>query len=316
MIRAGAFCLALLSATFAFLSCAGGADRLLGEAADMPDYSGLGANAALYGELDAQASRRFLAAFLEAIGQGELVPYLGRVQTLRFAAAEGDRRFVARAYGSFPTGRMDFAFWLSPDWKRAKLEDGNAWWRHVSGLALRSSGRSLYLLSGPPPEPGAEPSLPDGIERADASVWMTGWFASPLAFIQMLFQLSSLGLRLPAFDLRFALVDAGDAEAVPKAQLRFVLVCAQEREARALAAMLNLVRRSAAPVEDLVSTDNAMSVVSRLFLSAELRVDSRRILLDSGAMDAEGLALLYSSLSLYLSRPEASAAGAASKASE
>lgn len=200
-------------------------------------FSRVGEGAGVYAVLDVVAAR----PIIETLAREAKVPEkdlanLFRSRSVEFGLFPGVPKWRAVATGDFPRNRAALSFALSPSWRR--VGGSHPYWKATNGLSLAFDADGAALLSdGDPWVGGGAPPIPDAYRSFPTDAALRGWIPDPAERLSAGLGPAGAALRLPVTDFAFAIIKSGEGF-----RLRAVAVAPGEREARALEAMLRLIR--------------------------------------------------------------------------
>ncbi|MDR3159979.1 MAG: hypothetical protein LBU28_00010 [Spirochaetaceae bacterium] len=236
------------------------------------------------------------------------------------------RTFLIAARGSYPAFRAALSFALSSAWKRTRSPEGGFYWRSsLQGLSVALDKRRAFVSDGDPftLPPGAEAPEPYGALRRGAL--LAGWSDYGGTSLNQFLASLGLPLRFPADRIIFAVHEfpAGGEPWGYQAALR--IETPSVSHAKGLTALFSLARiflarlppeagegppGQEAPsdrplgLEDplglagALAMEDLMGLAEALFANSPVQ-DGPALLVRTGPLDAAGIALLFSMLSLY-----------------
>ena len=249
----------------------------------------------------------------------------------RFAAAAlypagHERRFQAAAWGTYPGFRGNLALAAGKGWKLRRSKTGGAYY-HAAGEGLSVAlTASRAFAAGAEPGTGTDPftegpgtEIPQDFAGFRRGAALALWFADPSAPANRFFDTLGIPLRLPAeqlfvgvFPYREAKLDPQILSSAPE-DLRLMHGASSDTEkgeearyetlvriqaptashARALFTLFNML--TAAPVENA----EGPAVPGNLLFANPPVLDGRNLTLQTAALDAERMTLLFDLFALY-----------------
>jgi hypothetical protein len=265
---------------------------------DGGDFSALAPGGTAYFSIDVPRAR----PLLELISLGEFngkdaADFLDKTDSVTAAVypPESGRSFLLAARGRYPSGRLRFSFALSSAWKKRPSAAGASYWRSDrNGLSVSLNSRRALLSDGDPliTPPGVEPPSAFAAFRRDAL--LAGWTDAGDASINQFLAMLEIPMQIPADRIFFSIYDAPEGEDY-EAFLR--IETPSVSQARALAAIFSLTRIFMAGVtpED---EEDPLILAAALFTYTPTQEDAA-LLIRTGSLKPQGIALLFSMLSLY-----------------
>ncbi|MDR2786072.1 MAG: hypothetical protein LBB83_09190 [Treponema sp.] len=210
--------------------------------------------------------------------------------------APSARRYLIAARGKYPAGRAGFAFTFSAEWKKLKSPAGKRYWySRREELALVLDGRSALVSNADPYPRSAAVEIPGSFARFRDNAVLAGWLHSPSVPLNRFVAQLNIPIQIPADLLIFAVYPAeGEFEGQEKKHLytaRVRLETQSPSQAKALASMFSMVRLFAA------GADLPPAIAALLANIPE--VDGAALILSTGALEPESIALLFNMFSVY-----------------
>jgi hypothetical protein len=206
------------------------------------------------------------------------------------------RSFLVAAQGAYPGFRAGLSFALSPSWKRVRSPEGAYWRSSLQGLSVALDKRRAFVSDGDPliPPPGPEAPEPYGALRRGAL--LAGWSDYGGASLNQFLASLEIPLRLPADRIVFAVYDfpAGGEPGLYQALLR--IETPSVSQAKGLAAIFSLARIFLADLPPEAA--GPLALAAALFANPPVQ-DGPALIARPGPLDAPGIALLFTMLSLY-----------------
>ncbi|QQO08369.1 hypothetical protein [Breznakiella homolactica] len=211
------------------------------------------------------------------------------------------RRYMAVAQGKFPSFRSALSFTFSSSWKKNKSETGNAYWHSDAfGVSMALNKNTAYVSDGDPfiVPPGFE--SPQRLRELQAGSAMAGLVEDAADPINSFFSALGISLKFPAERIFFGLYgDPGNtgSSGFDLYSGLFYVETPTPSQARAFQSIFSLARAflgSAAAWED----DPAAEAMAALFTHPP-ELDGSSLIIRTGPMTAEGMALLFSMFSVY-----------------
>ncbi|MDR1178144.1 MAG: hypothetical protein LBK64_04890 [Spirochaetaceae bacterium] len=295
-----------LSFAFFLVSCA---SRPGTRAPELPAattvFSVLPGGASLYIYADVERARPVLELMeFGGMSGASAAVILDRTSTAvaAFYGGEEGRGYMLWGGGRYPSLRSSLSFTFSRAWRKQKSETGNSYWRNrdeglsvliKSGYALVSDGDPFF--TGPALEPAALWTRLEGGALLSGAAEKAGDRVN--AFLNGL----GLPLRFPAETLVFGLYPAEAAlgssapGGEPLYRCLFYIETPSISQARSVQSLLSLAKRIF-DNEAETGDDPFMAVMSALFANP-VRLDGTTISINTGAMSAGEVALLFNSFS-------------------
>jgi hypothetical protein len=214
-----------------------------------------------------------------------------------------ERRYLIAARGKYPAGRAGFAFTFSPEWKKLKSPAGKRYWySRREELALVLETRSALVSNTDPyPRSGAV-EIPGAFREFRENAALAGWLHSPSVPLNRFIAQLNIPIQIPADLLVFAVYPAEEGESMGGKFMegeeekrlytaRVRLETQSPSQAKALASMFSMIRLFAAG-EDLPPAIAAL-------LANTPAVDGAALILSTGILEPEAIALLFNMFSVY-----------------
>ncbi|MDR3275636.1 MAG: hypothetical protein LBT11_00260 [Treponema sp.] len=261
------------------------------------EFLNLDPGGSLYISVDAPALRPVLDRIpLGALNEGDAAKLLDMTSSLTAAVypRETGRSFLALAQGRYPASQVNFAFGLSAAWKKLPSPAGFRYWRsEESALSLYLNAHYALVSDGDPfPRTGGV-LAPEQYAKLRPGAAAAGWLENPSEPLNRLFAQEQIPLELAAERLLFAVQARGEDAYT----LTLRLEMPSERQVRAVMAVLSMVRRFAGPA-DYSSGEGLQGLLGVIFANPP-EAEGATLIIHSGEMTAEALALLFGQFALY-----------------
>jgi hypothetical protein len=221
-----------------------------------------------------------LYAGTDSGGAGDAVP------------AETARRYLVAARGEYPNIRAGFAFTFSPAWKKLRSPAGGSYWySQKEGLALALGSWSALVSNADPHPRAAAVEIPGSFRQLRTGAVLSGWLNSPEVPLNRFLAQLDIPIQIPADLLIFAVYLAEGEEEKRLYTAKARLETQSPSQAKALASMLGLLR--------LLAGDAGLPPAIAAFLANAPAVDGAALILDTGILEPETIALLFSMVSVY-----------------
>ncbi|MDR2021615.1 MAG: hypothetical protein LBQ14_12710 [Treponema sp.] len=278
----------------AFLSCASG-PKAQAPYIEEDEFAPLAPGGLIYLSIDVPRAR----PLLEKISLGGLASIQNREaldRTESAAAAlypEGSgRRFLAAARGRYPGSRAGASFAFSRDWKRVRSGAGFYWRSEKNKLSIAMTNDRVYISDGPPLIPAPGTKSPGGLEELRRDAVMAGWIDDAATPINLFIQSLALPLQVPAERLLFGIYAAEDE----KYSAVLNIATPSASQARALVSIFSMARLF------LVNSDiepGGPAALAFIFFANNPVQEGTNLIIRTGTMDGDGIALLLNMFSLY-----------------
>ena len=218
-----------------------------------------------------------------------------------FYPAGDTRRFLIATQGSYPKGRINLYFTLSREWKRVVSPAGGKYWRsEAKGLSLSIDNTGALLAGGDPyPRRGAV-AVPREYAAIRRGAALAGWILDAAAPINGYLEAMQMPIQIPADRAFFALYPAGEGSGASGGPASYEAVVRLETPSashvQALAAMISLLRALGAGMS---VADERVSLLMDIFLAHPPEQDGSSLILRTGALEPERIALLFNTFPVY-----------------
>ena len=261
----------------------------------------------LYLTAEVQSVRPILDSLkLGGMSGTELKQFLDMSDILTLAVFQvpGKRHFYGAASGKFPSTSGGLFFSASKDWEKMVSGSGMPYWySERSKLAVSIGAKAAYFSDGDPfvASPGA--LVPDALPALQKNSLLSGWMNNPSPAINKLIASFEIPIEIPAERLLFAVFGAEQEPAKSKkdedreyyAILRFETPTTTQ--ASALVRIFTMARLGLA-LSDF-GEHKEMEALAKAFFSQNPRQDGSSLILETGKMNGNDLALLFNSISVY-----------------
>jgi hypothetical protein len=249
----------------------------------------------VYFYADVTRARPILAHItLKNIDMKQTMSLLEKVDFLSgavYPTVPGSRTMLLHAWrrkGKIPGGGV---LALSRQWKKTPSPSGANYW-HSSryGLSVAIQKTQAFVSDGDPFIDGSPIEPPEHLADIRSQALVLGWLEDAGTPINNFLSLSGIPVRIPAERLLFALYEApGSVGAIDQDLMYEIGLRVETRNAslaRALVSSLGLVRGYAEPLLGPL-------------LATPPKVDGSGLLIRTGDLTAEGIALLLNSFTVY-----------------
>ncbi|MDR2210184.1 MAG: hypothetical protein LBO65_01760 [Spirochaetaceae bacterium] len=263
------------------------------------DFSLMGPGADLYIKAEVRSVRPILESLILGGTTGaEVKDFLDMSDTLTAAVYTGEeRRFYAAAAGRFPNARGGLFFSVSRDWEKKESPLGmDYWYSDKSKLGVALTGKNAYLANGDPfvPSPGAQ--APEALGPLQDGAVLFGWMEDPASALNKIVAAFGVPIAIPAERLIFGVYPAGEENQDYTAVLRFETPT--PAQANALVWIFTLARTQIAGA-DFSAHPDLEALAGAFFSGGAPRQEGNALILTSGVMKGQDLALLFNIISLY-----------------
>jgi hypothetical protein len=313
MGRAGLFFFFILT----LASCASGPRKLDPYEPGQDDFALLAPGGTLYFAVDVPQARPILDLIsLGNISGKNVSEALDRTGSAVAAAyGEGEpRRFLAALRGSYPRLRSGLSFAFNSAWKKARSASGDRYWRSSSyGLSIFLGADRALVSDGDPFSPPPGPVLPGGLAELRRGALLAGWLEDAGTPINQFFARLEIPIQIPAKQALFGVYalpqgapsgkagslspeKPGEGEApVYEATLR--IETPSVNQAKALVSVISMVRLFM-PGGGFSGAGGTMALAAALFAKPPEQ-EGPFLIIHTGAMDAQEIALLFNMFSVY-----------------
>ncbi|MDR2184285.1 MAG: hypothetical protein LBO80_01255 [Treponema sp.] len=279
-----------------FLSCASGPKAQAPYIEGDDEFAPIAPGGLIYFSIDDVSRARSL---LEKISPAGFSPArnreaLDRTESLVAALyPEGSgRRFLAAARGRYPGSRAGLSFAFSRDWKKIRSGAGSYWRSEKNRLSVAITSDRAYISDGPPfiPAPGTE--SPGGLEELRRDAVLAGWVDDAAVPINQFIQSLALPLQIPAERLLFG-VYAAEGK---KYDAVLNIATPSISQARALVSIFSMARIFLANSD--IDPGGPAALAFIFFANTPVQ-EGTNLIIRTGIMDEDGIALLLNMFSLY-----------------
>ncbi|MDR1352103.1 MAG: hypothetical protein LBK05_02380 [Treponema sp.] len=315
LLKAALSAPALLCALSLLLSCAT-RPPVIGPSPE-GEFAALDGGGMAYFAVDIPAARPILdLALFEGIRGGEAAEILDMTDTAtgavyavaneedtpagspRREAVPAERRYLIAAQGKYPAGRAGFAFTFSREWKKLKSPAGKRYWySRREDLALVLETRSALVSNADPYPRSAAVEIPGAFREFRENAALAGWVRSPSVPLNRFMAQLNIPIQIPADLLVFAVYPAKEGEFMEGEEekrlytARVRLETQSPSQAKALASMFSMMR--------LFAADTELPPAIAAFLANTPAVDGAALILSTGVLEPEAIALLFNMFSVY-----------------
>jgi hypothetical protein len=279
-----------------FLSCASGPKKAQAPyTEEEDDFAPIAPGGLVYFSIDVPRAR----PLLEKISLGGLSSVRNREALDRTESAvaavypEGSgRRFLAAARGSYPSSKAGLSFAFSRDWKKVRSGAGAYWRSEKNKLSIALTNDRAYISDGEPliAAPGTE--TPEGLEELRRDAVLAGWVNDAATPINQFIQSLALPLQIPAERLLFGIYAAGDK----RYDAVLNIATPSVSQARALVSIFSMARLF---IANLDAEAGGPAALAFIFFANNPVQEGTSLIIRTGAMDEDGIALLLNMFSLY-----------------
>jgi hypothetical protein len=284
--------LALLGIALMVASCASSPKtQVLPEA---EPFAAFPSGALVYLYVDTVKARPILDALpLERMGGNQKAVAAALDKTSSAVAAwyppGAPRHFLVAAQGRYPSFRASLSFALSPAWKKRRSESGASYWYSAQDkISVFLGPQHAFISDGDPlPVPEASfPQRPEAFASFAEDAVLAGWLTEGGMFLNQCLSSLKIPLQVPAEQVLFCLQQSeGHYQGMIRIETPSVT------QAKAVVGLFSLARLFMANLD----TKEGVGV---FFTHAPVQ-DGASLNLQTGPLDAQGVALLFSMFSLY-----------------
>jgi hypothetical protein len=274
------------------------------------DFSLMAEGADLYINAQVQSVRPILAALkLGGMTGTEIKDFLDMSDVLTAAVfSSGDvRHFYVAAEGNFPSTRGGLFFSASKDWEEVISTSKIPYWHSSrSRLSVSLNAKQAFISDDDPfvPPPGAQ--TPEALTALRKDSVLCGWINDPSAGLNRFVASFGIPVQIPANRILFAVyavsTDSAKESASKKtktaeqytATLRFETP--SPTQANALVGIFSLARLGLATAD--FSKHRELETLVRAFFWQSPRAEGSALILNTGVMKGEDIALLFNMISL------------------
>lgn len=265
------------------------------------DFAALAPGALAYFFIDVPRSRPLLEFIsLGGFSGKDAAEFLDKTDSAVAAAypPESGRSFLVAARGKYPSGRIGLSFAFNSAWKKIPSAAGSSYWRSDrNGLSVSLNSRRALVSDGDPlaPPPGVE--APAVFETLRRDAFLAGWTDDGGVSINRFLTLLEIPLQIPADRILFGIFDAPEGEKGKEYEAFLRIETPSVNHAKGLLAVFSLTRIFMAalpPVEE----EDPLTLAAALFTHIPTQED-RALLIRTGSLKPQGIALLFNILSLY-----------------
>jgi hypothetical protein len=277
-----------------FLSCASG-PKAQAPYIEEDEFAPIAPGGLIYISIDVSRAR----PFLEKISLGGLSPAQNRETLDRTESAvvalypeESGRRFLAVARGRYPGSKAGVSFVFNRDWKRIRSGAGSYWRSEKSKLSIAMTNDRAYISDGPPLIAAPGTKSPLGLEELRRNAVLAGWIDDAATPVNRFIQSLALPLQIPAERLLFGVYAVEDK----KYDAVLNITTPSISQARALVSIFSMVRLF------LVNSDigpGEPATLAFIFFANDPVQEGTNLIVRTGTMDGDGIALLLNMFSLY-----------------
>lgn len=219
-----------------------------------------------------------------------------------------ERHFYAAALGNFPSVRGGLFFGASKDWETKTSSTKMPYWHSArSRLSVSLNPKQAFISDDDPfvPPPGAQ--APEALAALKKDSVLYGWMNEPAPALNRMIASFGMPVQIPANRILFAVYPASPGKANEQtaknktkdselytAVLRFETSSASQ--ANALVSIFSLARLALAIAD--FSAHKDLETLVRAFFWQNPRADGNALILNTGTMKGEDIALLFNLISL------------------
>jgi hypothetical protein len=210
--------------------------------------------------------------------------------------ANPPKRFLIFARGNFPSSKAGTFFNLSSQWKRVKSPAGNRYWHSQQEKLSVYLEPKLALVSngGDPFSRNSSVQAPPVFSQYRSGSCMAGWLEDAAAPMNNFLSQLAVPIRIPADKLIFAVYADGPSSY----HAVFRLETPSPSQAKGLSAAIAMFRLFTAGTASSGNLPASQKAVLALFANSP-EVDGKDLILQTGVLDAETIALLFNMFSVY-----------------
>jgi hypothetical protein len=265
------------------------------------DFAALAPGGMAYFFIDVPRSRPLLEFIsLGGFSGKDADEFLDKTDSAVVAAypPESGRSFLVAARGKYPSGRLSLSFAFSSAWKKIPSAAGSSYWRsNRNGLSVFLNSRRALVSDGDPlvPAPGTEAPVVFEALRRDA--FLAGWTDDGGASINRFLMLLEIPLQIPAERILFGIFDAPEGESGKDYEAFLRIETPSVSHAKGLLAVFSLTRIFMAGLTP-VDEEDPLTLAAALFAHVPTQEDAA-LIIRTGSLKPQGIALLFTMLSLY-----------------
>jgi hypothetical protein len=205
------------------------------------------------------------------------------------------RRFLLAAWGKYPSGRAGFAFSVSSGWKQLKSQTGKRYWySQKEELAVVLEARSALVSNADPYPRSGDVIIPGSFRQFREGAVLAGWLNSPSVPLNRFIAQLNIPIQISAELLVFAVYPATGERIEGEEEKRLYsaavrLETQSSSQAKGLAAMFSMLRLFAGGLPPAVAA----------LLANPPAVDEAALILKTGTLEPEAIALLFNMFSVY-----------------
>lgn len=258
-------------------------------------FAGFPQGALGYLYVDTVKARPILDAIsLEPMGKGNPKTIAAALDKTASAAAAlypkgSPRRFLVAAQGRYPRFGASLSFTVSTDWKKRRSATGASYWYSPQqGISVLLNADQAFISDGDPvlvPK-GSFPPVPEAFASYAEHAALAGWLTEGAMPFNQLLQTLEIPLQIPAGQVVFCLQQS---EARYQGLIR--IETPSVSQAKALVSLFSLA--------GLFMANLDLQVWEKIFFAYPPVQDGAALNLRTGSLDAQEIALLFTTFSLY-----------------
>ncbi|MDR1986281.1 MAG: hypothetical protein LBP88_04830 [Treponema sp.] len=202
---------------------------------------------------------------------------------------DAPRHFLVAARGRYPSFQASLAFTFSAAWKKRRSETGASYWHSPQrGISVLLSPEQAFISDGDPtPVPGGSfPQAPEAFAPFSENAALAGWLTEAAMPFNQLLQAMEIPLQIPAGQVLFRLQQS---EAYYQGMIR--IETPSVSQAKALVSLFSIARLFMANLD--------LKEWAEIFFAYPPVQDGAALNLQTGPLDTQAVALLFTKFSLY-----------------
>lgn len=300
-----------------FSSCASGPKTQVRDPS-LGEFAYLAPGGLAYFYVDVNRARPILAHItMKDVDMRQTMRILRRVDFVSGAVYPQDakRKILLHAWrqkGNIPGGA---GLVFSPQWKQTLSETGGKYWHSErAGLSVSIQNTQAFVSDGDPFTDGTPISLPEKLDELRWDALLLGWMENAGTPINNFLSTIGLPVHIPTERILFGIYEStgqepddddaglpegGSVDDLPESlyEMRFRVETGNANQARALAALLAIVRGLAENPD--INADQEFLETLRPLLVNPPSQEGPDLVIKTGALNAQGIALLFSRFAVY-----------------
>jgi hypothetical protein len=303
--------------TLIFSSCASGPKTQVWDPS-LGEFAYLAPGGLAYFHVDVNRARPILAhVTMKDVDMPQTMRILRKVDFVSGAVypRDAERKMLLHAWrqkGNIPGG---VGLFFSPQWKQTLSETGGKYWHSErAGLSVSIQNTQAFVSDGDPFTGGVSISLPEKLDELRWDALLLGWLENAGTPINNFLSTIGLPVHIPTERILFGIYDStgqepdgddagspeggsADGRPEPLYEMRFRVETGNANQARALAALLAIVRGLAENPD--INADQEFLETLRPLLVNPPSQDGPDLVIKTSALNAQGIALLFSRFAVY-----------------